>query len=137
MKDKFFEIELDNKKLNLYCVYIVNEYECTPIVFICVDDDKNLYVCLCSEIRYELIWTISKSNIDIITKMLTQKLSFYNAIKQGSEFMYARYGDVNGVDEYTFKKLKFDEIDPLNLPSNDKFMLRCYDDINDILKEII
>lgn len=64
---------------NLYLDYVFYEFEKEPILFTCVDKSKNLYFCLCVDIRYEQIWLISKTNISILKDLIDERIDIASA----------------------------------------------------------
>ena len=42
----------------LYLEYVFYEFENEPILFLCSDEEKKLYICLCSDIRYGQKWIV-------------------------------------------------------------------------------
>lgn len=60
----------------LYLEYVFYEFEYEPILFLCTDKNKNLYLCLCSEIRYEQKWIITKCNMDILKLLLNKEVNY-------------------------------------------------------------
>lgn len=63
----------------LYLEYVFYEFEYEPILFLCTDKNKNLYLCLCSEIRYEQKWIITKCNMDILKLLLNKEIDIASA----------------------------------------------------------
>lgn len=59
---------------NLYLDYVFYEFEQEPILFTCVDENKNLYFCLCVDIRYKQIWIISKIDISILKVLIDEQM---------------------------------------------------------------
>lgn len=55
-------------------------YEC-PIVFTCIDCDKNLFICVCCDMEEKQRWLIAPTSIDRIEAMLSQKLTMREMFK--------------------------------------------------------
>ena len=64
----------------LYFMFSLLEYEGVPVIFVCWDDDENLYLCDCVEFRNYQRWTISKTTAAILSGILNQTLSVYDAL---------------------------------------------------------
>lgn len=85
---------------NLYLDSVWYEFESEPILFSCVDEAKNLYFCLCSDIRYGQRWLImpcstvalrglSEDETDIASAFLSaQKIIVVDMNLQGEEHSY-------------------------------------------------
>ncbi len=51
---------------NLYLDYVFDEFNGEPILFMCKNSVGGLYLCLCSEIRYEQRWVIIKCSTSLL-----------------------------------------------------------------------
>lgn len=119
MKEIYFE---NIKKVgDLYLDYIFLEYECEPIYFTCVDDFDHLYLCFCSEIRGKQHWIMSKSNTEILRKVLEHQLDMATALRCFENVVIIDR-DIYG-SEYS-RQVKADMVDELDLPKAGT-MLRC------------
>lgn len=63
----------------LYLEYVFSEFEGEPILFVCSDRVGELYLCVCTEIRYEQDWIIT----------LVDKIQMKEMIKQNKDIRSA------------------------------------------------
>ena len=63
--------------LTLDYIFIENGY---PILFTCCKEEK-LYLCLCRTIYEEQKWIISEISYDILTQLIRNELTLYDALK--------------------------------------------------------
>lgn len=115
-KEAYFN-DIDGKKL--YIDYIIFEYD-YPILFVCIDKNNDLYLCHCYEIRGKQEWIISKTNREIIIGLLTDKITIFDSLNSpfGKNYIVTwSYED----KKETCNKVKFEEIDEMNLPEKDSF----------------
>lgn len=63
----------------LYLDYIFYEFESEPILFSCVDEQNNLYFCLCSDIRYGQRWVIIPRTITQMEELIEDKCDIASA----------------------------------------------------------
>ena len=68
MSDIYFDKVIQIGRL--YLDYIFYEFESEPILFSCVDDEKKLYLCLCSEIRYGQKWIITECELSTLKALI-------------------------------------------------------------------
>ena len=104
---------------DLYLEYIFYEFENEPILFVCTDREKNIYLCICSDIRYEQKWVIAKSNINILKSLIKEEIDIVSA------FLYARKATIVTMDlqgnENSFN-MDMNKIDRLDLPKDGVFV---------------
>lgn len=60
---------------NLYLEYILYEFENEPILFICSDDSKNTYLCVCFDFRRHARWVVARCPINILLMLLRRCLT--------------------------------------------------------------
>ena len=118
-KEVYFEDVVNLGTLFIEHVFLEFEYE--PIFFTCSDNNNNLYICLCSEIRGEQRWIVSKTSIENIQMMLEQKMDMASALNNSSRIVKI-VRDRNGTE--SSEELSIDDIDELDLPERGT-MLRC------------
>lgn len=96
---------------DLFLEYIFFEFESEPILFTCVDREKNLYLCLCSEIRYGQKWLITKCNMNTLRAVIEERIDVASAFFR-NPFVVSICMDLQGVEEsYIIEKSKIDELD--------------------------
>lgn len=98
---------------NLYLDYVIYEFELEPILFTCVDANKNLYLCLCSDIRYGQKWFITKCNISILEALFLNRIDIASAFCMFTDLTVVEM-DINGIEKNY--KINCKEIDRLDLP---------------------
>lgn len=98
---------------NLYLECVFFEFESEPILFTCVDDDKKLYFCLCSEIRYGQKWIIMECSVAKIKALIEKRIDIANAFLS-EPYVTMVDMDLQG-NEKSYRVYK-DEIDRLDLP---------------------
>lgn len=98
---------------NLYLDYVIYEFELEPILFTCVDANKNLYLCLCSDIRYGQKWIITKCNISILEALFFNRIDIASAFCMFTDLTVVEM-DINGIEKNY--KINCKEIDRLDLP---------------------
>ncbi len=106
---------------NLYIEYVFLDFYKEPIFFTCVDDQKQLYICLCSEIRGEQRWIITKSNINILQEVVDGKMDMATAFKMNSTAFVVERTIEEKEDSFVVSS---QDIDPLDLPKEGT-LLRC------------
>lgn len=104
---------------NLYLDYIIYEFENEPILFICKSENCNLYLCLCSEIRYEQKWIIVKCNPSILEKLAKKEIDIANAFLSSNDAIIIKM-NLNGVEESSI--VEMGNIDRLDLPEPGVFL---------------
>ena len=101
--------------IELYFDFEFIEYEEIPIVFVCHDHNNNLYICNCTETRWRQEWTVAKTDIETIRRLLEHDLSVYDALQANGEMKYLfDYDYSKGV--YSAKVVAFKDIPETRLP---------------------
>ncbi len=98
---------------NLFIDHIFTYFDDEPIFFVCKDNKDNLYLCLCSEIRYEQIWFISKTNISIISKLIKREIDITSSMIN-SDKMIKITMDIDGKEESIV--VNTEDLDEFDLP---------------------
>lgn len=106
---------------NLYMEHIFYEFENEPILFLCKDKMDNIYLCLCSDIRYGQKWVITKCTIDILKKAIEKDVDI------SSIFLHQKKAIIINMDlqgnENSFE-IDTQNIDPLDLPKKGTY-IKC------------
>lgn len=105
---------------NLEIDYVIFEAN-YPVLFTCVDKDKQLYLCVCCDVRQEQRWIISRTTNENIIGLLTNKVTLRDAFRNQSDENYIvtwKYG----TQKEKSKKVRFNQIDPLDLPTENEFL---------------
>ena len=106
---------------DLYYLFSILEYDYIPIVFIAKDANGVLYLCDCVECRGDQQWTIAKTSIKTIRKVLNKELSVYDALKEyGDDIIVVTFGCES--ESFTQKKVRFDDLTEEDLPDKDSFI---------------
>lgn len=117
MSELYFENCVDVG--NLYLDYVFYEFEKEPILFTCVDKSKNLYFCICVDIRYEQIWLISKTNISILKELIDERIDIASAFLTQKKFIKVNM-DLEGNEKSWVISKK--DISALDLPKPGTFI---------------
>lgn len=116
--DPYFENICDIGDLFLDEIFF--EFENIPVLFLCRDRDKNIYLCLCSEIRKVQNWMICKISRNILASMLKDKITIRQAFELLDDKLY--------IVQYTkdeklcSKQVPFNEIAEEDLPDKDVYL---------------
>jgi len=105
----------------LYLEHIFYEFESEPILFVCSDDNDNIYLCLCSEIRYIQKWIVSKCSISLLKKLIDEKLDVASSFLENSEVTVVE-ADLDGNEKNYC--IDTEKIDPLDLPEEGTY-IKC------------
>lgn len=105
----------------LYLEHIFYEFESEPILFTCVDEEKNIYLCLCSEIRYGQRWIVTKCSIITLKALIEEEIDIASAFLTSSNII-AIDMDIRGNESSCV--IENEEIDRLDLPKEGTY-LRC------------
>lgn len=106
---------------NLYLEYIFFEFESEPILFLCVDEEKNIYLCICSDIRYGQRWIITKCSISTLESLINEEFDIASAFLL-TQNVIAIDMDLKGNEiSYIIER---DSIDKLDLPKEGTY-IRC------------
>lgn len=101
--------------------YIFYEFEKEPILFTCEDCRKRLFLCLCSDIRYEQRWLVIQSNISTLRELVEEKTdiaSVFLKCASVTSVVMDRHGNESS------HIIGAEELDRLDLPKEGTF-LRC------------
>lgn len=119
MSDIYFDNVIKIGKL--YLEYIFCEFENEPILFLCSDEAKNLYICLCSDIRYVQKWIIVECSMNTLKSLINEEIDIASA------FLISKKAIVISMDlqgnESSFE-IDINKIDSLDLPKEGIF-IRC------------
>lgn len=109
----FFDNVVDIGTLSLDFVFI--EFEFEPILFTCIDATNQLYLCLCSEIRAEKKWLVSKLRPQDLSKLVNGTLDIDSALKINDKLIVITQ-KISG-EEISVRRL-ISELDPLDFPES-------------------
>jgi len=112
MKNRDLYFREINEIGDLYLDFVFVEYE-EPILFTCIDNKSNLYLCLCSEIRGEGRWIITPTEVCVIKDMIQNNITIYDALKATTSYKYILEWK-NGYEKEISKKIEFELIKYLN-----------------------
>lgn len=103
----------------LYLEYVFYEFESEPILFLCRDENSDIYLCLCSEIRYGQKWIISKCNLTVLKDLINEKIDIASAFLINPNMIIIE-SDLQGHENSYI--IKSDEIDELDLPKKGTYV---------------
>lgn len=104
---------------NLYLDYIFIEFESEPVIFTCRDDSNNLYLCLCSEIRNEQKWIVTKVNTKTLWELVYDKLDIASAFLIKSSIVSI---NVDMLGHECSKLINKNNINKLDLPKEGTYL---------------
>lgn len=113
-----------SKKIDLYTesYHVFYEFEGEPILFTCYEKEKReIYLSICSEIRFEQRWILVKSTVDLLISLVEKKIDIAQAFLQADEAIQVTM-DLEGNEKSVIKSLR--EIDRLDLPEEGTW-IRC------------
>lgn len=101
---------------NLYLKKILFEFEGMPILFVCTGENKEYYLCLCTDSIIELKWLITKVNPSLLIELIEDKISVYNAFeKSNNEITIVQKKEVGfKARRYIFSDISEDELPDKN-----------------------
>lgn len=105
----------------LYLDYIFYEFEKEPILFSCVDKNKKIYLCLCTDFRFGQKWILTRCDLTILKNLITKRMEIASVFSEAEDIVVIT-SDLQGVEKS--KVIKSFDIDPLDLPEEGTF-LRC------------
>ena len=115
---------------NLYLDYIFYEFEYEPILFTCVDEKDDLYLSICSDIRYGQRWIVAKCTIGVLKALIEKKIDIATAFLK-NENVAAITMDLDGQEHSAV--IERSQIDRLDLPKEETY-IRSNNDVKDYLR---
>lgn len=103
----------------LFLDRVLLEFEQGPVLFTCKDVTGDLFLCLCSEIRSEQKWIVSKCELETLRELVGQKIDILSAICRQKQLTVITR---NPEGEETSDIIDTEEVDPLDLPKNGVYM---------------
>lgn len=107
----------------LYLEHIFYEFESEPILFMCTDDMKNMYLCLCSEIRHVQKWILVPCSILQLKSLIEEEkdiLSVFLSAKRAAVITMDLQGNESSCIVDT------GSVDRLDLPEEGTFIRLNY-----------
>lgn len=105
---------------NLYIDYDIIYYDCS-ILFTCIDDNKNLFLCMCTDILIEQKWILVPTTKHIIINLLQNKISVLESLKQSrNKYYIITFNIINKKESIT--EIEFSNINPTDLPADDFYI---------------
>lgn len=100
-------------------IFVENGY---PILFVCKTEENDLYICLCREIYGRQKWVISEINLNILEKLIQNKISVYDAFKkhEGKAALIFWSREKTSEDYTVFSSCK--DIEDKDLPDKDFYL---------------
>lgn len=118
MKEQiYFPNFMGDKHLYLFDVYV--EYNGTPIVFVCIDESNNLYMCLCNDALYEYSCMVIKATTEQIRAVLQNTVPILSVFEKSTEpIVLVGYNN----NRYSYQNKNFKEIPVEDLPNADEYL---------------
>lgn len=115
------EIYFDNVNNigKLYLDYVFYEFETEPILFTCVDEKKQLYLCLCSDIRYGQKWVVAECSITTLTNLINEEIDITSAFLKVPKVIIITMDLEGNESNYV---IDINKIDRLDLPKEGTFI---------------
>ena len=99
---------------DLYLDYIFFEFEEEPILFVCVDRCGYLYLCICTEIRYEQDWVITFVDQEQLTELVQQRRDIHSIFSEAKKIIFIK---TNADESESSEEVSYKTLDPLELPN--------------------
>ena len=120
----------DEAGKNFYLLASITKYEGTPIIFIAQDDDGQIYLGDCIEMREEQCWILSKTDLTTLLQVVHGEITLYEALRIGEgKKLLANYDYHSGKVSQLW--LDFQEINAENLPENDAYACFVEEDVEE------
>lgn len=119
MNDIYFDNVIQIGRL--YLEYIFYEFESEPILFTCTDDEKNIYLCLCSDTRYAQRWIVTKCSIITLKALIQEEIDIASVFLSSSNIITINM-NVQGNESSCV--IENEKVDRLDLPKKGTY-LRC------------
>lgn len=103
----------------LYLEHVFFEFEKEPILFTCHDQLNQIYLCLCSDIRYGQKWIIAKCNTKILRALITTEIDIVTAFLEQQEAIVVDM-DMKGTEKSY--KVNIQDLNDEMLPDNGIFL---------------
>lgn len=118
MNDMYFDNVVGVGKL--YLEHIFYEFESEPIIFTCVDKKRNMYLCLCSEIRHIQKWIITECSINTLKLLIQKKMDIASAFLKVCNLIVIEM-DLQGNERSYIIETKM--VDRLDLPEEKTYIV--------------
>lgn len=82
---------------DLYLDQVLYKFEAEPILFTCLDSNKRLYLCLCSELRYKQKWSIVGCSPETLEALIDRRIDIASAFMSAAEVI-AVGGEFDNLD---------------------------------------
>lgn len=119
MNDLYFDNVTSIGKL--YLEHVFYEFEAEPILFSCVDEMKKLYLCLCTEIRFQQKWIIAQCGVSTLKALIDEDIDIASAFLITPEFVIVTM-DLQGKESSGV--INRNQIDRLDLPKEGTY-IKC------------
>lgn len=106
---------------DLYLEHVFYSFESEPILFVCSDKLKRIYLCLCADIRYEQKWIIAKCNVSIMKSLIEEQVDIATVFLNSPQLIVVIM-DLQGQEKSYI--LESGRVDRLDLPEEGAF-LKC------------
>lgn len=116
----------------LYLEYVFFEFEGEPILFVCSDRVGELYLCVCTEIRYEQDWIVTLVDKIQMKEMIKQNKDIRSAFIESKKIILINM-TIDGSE--SSKAVKYEEVDPTELPDEGVYIQCDIPKVMDYLRE--
>lgn len=104
---------------DLYLDYVFFEFELEPILFTCTDSNKNLYLCLCSDIRFGQKWLVCRCSIRMLHLLLEKRIDIASGFLSNDDIIIITLDLQENENSYIIRK---NDIDRLDLPEEGTYI---------------
>ncbi len=135
MKNRIFLKQLNKKDGTIF--YDMVLFDCRyPVLFTCVDADKNLYLCACYKADPKSReWIMACTTEDTVISLLRDEITIHDTFLQNNEFLY-RIMLKQGEETPTIEKLRIQDVPENILPTPGYFMDADDDEFDNEIAEL-
>lgn len=117
---------------SLYLEKILFSFENTPIIFVCNDNDRQRFLCICDDIIDEESWIITCISDTTLLKILNDESTILSVF-ENKEVIIANKSSFDAEIQYDIEN--YNNIDSEELPSNDQY-LEMKADLSDYINTV-
>lgn len=103
---------------NLELEKVLFMFDQTPIVFVCIDSDKNRYLCQCTDLIVGYSWMITQISSEILIAMIRDEISILSAFSQSGNLIIMADQLKDG--SMTYREVDFKQIPEDDLPDKEE-----------------
>ncbi len=121
---------------NFYFEFSLCEYDGIPIVFVATDDDRSLYLCECTDMRFgEQNWTIAATTGKTIRELIDQQITLYEGLKRNASVILVKCDLSTRV--FTHQITPFAQLTSEDIPEENSFVWITNEQIESDLRNLL